>query len=89
MVLQFIIPYIETHGEEAEKVRRAGTEERMGGRKRRGGRGGGELLATAGAVALVAMIIGIGMWHEVHQIWFLCKVTIISLCIDITLVHYF
>ena len=59
MVLQFIIPYIGTHVEEAEKVRRAKTEERMGGRKGGGGRGGGELLATAIAVALVAMIIGI------------------------------
>ena len=43
MVLQFIIPYINT----------------IGRRKRGGGRGGGELLATAVAVALVAMIIGI------------------------------
>ena len=59
MVLQFIIPYIGTHGEEAEKVRRAKTEERMGGRKGGGGRGGGELLATAVAVALVAIIIGV------------------------------
>ena len=63
MVLQFIIPYIETHGEEAEKVRRTKTEERMGGRKGGRGRGGGELLATAVAVALVAMIIGIGVWY--------------------------
>ena len=63
MVLQFIIPYIGTHGEEAEKVRRAKTEERMRGRKGGGGRGGGELLATAVAVAvaLVAMIIGV--WY--------------------------
>ena len=59
MVLQFIIPYIETHGEEAEKLKRAGTGERTRGRKGGGGRGGGKLLATAVAVALVTMIIGI------------------------------
>ena len=65
MVVQFIIPYIDT----------------IGRRKHGGGRGGGELLATAVAVALVAMIIGIiGVWYEVHQVWFLCKVTIITLC---------
>ena len=62
MVLQFITPYIGTHGEE--------------------GGGGGKLLAIAGAVALVAMIIGIiGMWYEVHQVWFLSKVAMISLCL--------
>ena len=60
VVLQFIIPYVGTRGEE-------------GGGKR----GGEELLAKAGAVALVAMIIGIiSMWYEV-----LSKVAIISLCL--------
>ena len=78
VVLQFIIPNIGTRGEEGGVVRRAN---RMGGRK---GGGGGELLATAVAVALVAMIIGIGVWYKVHQIWFLCEVTIISLCIYYT-----
>ena len=56
MVLQFIIPYIETHGEEAEKVRRARTEERMGGGKGGRGRGGRELLATAVAVMIFGII---------------------------------
>ena len=73
MVLQFIIPYIGTHGEEGRVVRWARTGDRMGGRKDGGGRGGGEcvstkLLAIAGAVALMAMITG--MCCEVHQVWF-------------------
>ena len=74
MVVQFIIPCIGTHGKKGGEVSRARTR---GGR----GRGGGELLEIAGAVAIVAMIIGIiGMWYEVHWVWFLYKVTIITLC---------
>ena len=75
----------------------------MGGRKN-GDKGGGEsdvddhhfsVVSTKllGALALVAVIIGIGIgkfeclpciYYKIYQVWFPCKLTIISLCYTCT-----